>query len=150
MQYGSIGWSVPATLGHALGTSHRVITMVGDGSFQLTAQEVSTMIRNRVDAVLILVNNGGYTIEVEIHDGPYNVIKNWDYVRLVEAFNAEDGAGLGLRARTGGEFRAALQRALAHRDGPTLIEVVIGRDDCSRELLEWGARVARANGRAPR
>lgn len=150
MQYGSIGWSVPATLGYALGTQKRTITMVGDGSFQLTAQEVSTMIRRGADPILVLINNGGYTIEVEIHDGPYNVIKNWNYAQLIEVFNAADGRGLGLKARTGGEFRAALQKALAHRDGPTLIEVAIGRDDCSQQLLEWGAKVASANGRPPR
>ena len=37
------------------------------------------------------MNNHGYTIEVEIHDGPYNNIKNWDYAGLINAFNAEDG-----------------------------------------------------------
>lgn len=150
MLYGSIGWSVPATLGYAIGSQRRTVTMVGDGSFQLTAQEVSTMIRNKIDPILILINNGGYTIEVEIHDGPYNVIKNWNYAGLIDVFNADDGHGLGLKARTGGEFRDALQKALAHRDGPTLIEVAIGRDDCSQQLLEWGAKVAQANGRPPK
>ncbi|KAI7992248.1 hypothetical protein LOK49_LG12G00636, partial [Camellia lanceoleosa] len=32
--------------------------------------------------IIFLINNGGYTIEVEIHDGPYNVIKNWKYTGL--------------------------------------------------------------------
>ncbi len=49
MQYGSIGWSVGATLGYAVATNgqKRVIALIGDGSFQLTAQELSTMIRCR-------------------------------------------------------------------------------------------------------
>ncbi len=38
----------------------------------MTAQEVSTIIRNKIKATIILINNNGYTIEVEIHDGPYN------------------------------------------------------------------------------
>jgi TPP-dependent 2-oxoacid decarboxylase len=33
------------------------------------------------------MNNGGYTAEVEIHDGPYNVIKNWNYTGLVDAIH---------------------------------------------------------------
>lgn len=35
------------------------------------------MIRYGQNPIIFLINNGGYTIEVEIHDGPYNVIKNW-------------------------------------------------------------------------
>jgi pyruvate decarboxylase len=73
MQWGHIGWSVPATFGYALGApDRRIVPMVGDGSFQLTAQEVCQMIRLKLPALIFLVNNRGYTIEVEIHDGPYN------------------------------------------------------------------------------
>ena len=150
-QAGSIGWSVPATLGYELGceTPIRVIAMIGDGSFQLTAQEISTMIRYGVKPIIVLINNRGYTIEAEIHDGPYNRIKNWDYAGLVEVFNAGEGNGLGLHAATVEELDKAMERALAH-DGPCLIEVPIDPHDCSKELREWGSRVAVANGRAPR
>jgi TPP-dependent 2-oxoacid decarboxylase len=150
MQYGSIGWSVGATLGYALGRSAgRLISCIGDGSFQLTAQEISTMIRYDVDPIIFLINNGGYTIEVEIHDGPYNPIKTWRYAALMEVFNADDGNGWGARVTTEGELDAAIEKALAH-DGPSLIEIVVDRDDCSERLLEWGARVARNSGRPPR
>jgi len=57
--------------------------------------------------------------------------------------------GLGLHATTVGEFDTAMDRALVH-DGPCLIEVPIDPHDCSRELREWGSRVAVAIGRAPR
>jgi TPP-dependent 2-oxoacid decarboxylase len=149
MQYGSIGWSVGATLGYALGTPRRVITLVGDGSFQMTAQEVSTMIRYDLRPIIFLINNGGYTIEVEIHDGPYNAIKNWDYAGLVDVFNAGEGKGWGTRATTQNQLDAAIARALDH-DGLSLIEVIIDRDDCSKDLLEWGRHVAANNGRPPR
>ncbi|KAI5418668.1 Pyruvate decarboxylase 2 [Lathyrus oleraceus] len=66
MQYGSIGWSV-------------------------TAQDVSTMMRCGQKTIIFLINNGGYTIEVEIHDGPYNVIKNWNYTGLVDAIHNGEG-----------------------------------------------------------
>jgi TPP-dependent 2-oxoacid decarboxylase len=150
-QAGSIGWCCPATLGYELGSPAptRVVAMIGDGSFQLTAQEVSTMVRYGLKPIIVLLNNRGYTIEAEIHDGPYNRIKNWDYAALMEVFNADDGKGLGLHATTSGEFDAAMDRALKH-DGPCLIEVPIDPHDCSRELREWGSRVAAANGRAPR
>ena len=148
MQWGHIGWSVPATFGYAVkATDRRIVLMVGDGSFQLTAQEVCQMVRHKLPVIIFLVNNHGYTIEVEIHDGPYNDIKNWDYAGLMKVFNAADGAGLGLFASNGGELAAAIEKALAHTGGPTLIECSIERDDCTRELLEWGTRVAAANSR---
>jgi TPP-dependent 2-oxoacid decarboxylase len=150
MQYGSIGWSVGATLGYCLGSRDRkVLAMIGDGSFQLTAQEMSTMIRYGVKPIIFLINNGGYTIEVEIHDGPYNKIKNWNYAGLMEVFNAGDGKGRGWQAGTNGELDQAITEAQDH-DGPALIEVVIDRDDCSKTLLTWGAHVAKNNGRPSR
>ena len=151
MQYGHIGWSVPATFGYALAApDRRIIALIGDGSFQLTAQEVAQMIRRNIPAIIFLINNHGYTIEVEIHDGPYNNIKNWDYAGLIGAFNAEDGHGRGLRATTGGELAEAIKVALANTEGPTLIECVIDRDDCTAELISWGRLVSAANGRPPR
>jgi len=149
MQYGSIGWATGATLGVTIagGEARRTVALIGDGSFQLTAQEVSTMIRFRTNPIIFLLNNRGYTIEVEIHDGPYNNIKNWDYAGLVGVFNAEDGDGLGLKANTAVELARAIDQARAHLNGPVLIECALDRDDCTKELLEWGSRVAAANGR---
>jgi pyruvate decarboxylase len=151
MQWGHIGWSIPAALGYALGRPcKKILVMVGDGAFQVTAQEVSQMVRHRLPIVLLLINNAGYTIEVEIHDGEYNRIKNWDYAAMVEAFNAGDGCALGIRATTARELREALQRASLNTEGPTLVECVVHRDDCSRELINWGHFVATANARPPR
>jgi pyruvate decarboxylase len=149
-QAGSIGWSVPATLGYEMGctTPTRVIAMIGDGSFQMTAQEVSTMIRHGTRPIIILVNNRGYIIEDAIHQGPYNKIKNWDYAGLMNAWTNGEGKGLGLHAKTAGELSAALARATTH-DGPCMIEVAIDPQDCSPEMREWGTRVAAANGKPP-
>lgn len=98
MQWGSIGWSVGASFGYALGLepARRLVSMIGDGSFQLTAQEVANMIRYGLNITIFLINNCGYVIESAIHDGPYNYYKNWDYAALMQAWNAEDGHGLGL------------------------------------------------------
>jgi hypothetical protein len=60
-----------------------IYILIGDGSFQVTCQEVSTMIRQNVRAIIFLINNKGYTIEVQIHDGPYNDIKNWNYSGII-------------------------------------------------------------------
>jgi pyruvate decarboxylase len=66
--YCSIGWGLPASLGSqiAQGNKGRSILLIGDGAFQMTAQEVSTMIRMRSNAIVIILNNLGYQIEVRI------------------------------------------------------------------------------------
>ena len=58
---------------------------------QVTVQDVSTMIRYGQNPIIFLINNGVYTIEVKIHDGPYNVIKNWNYIGLVDALHNGEG-----------------------------------------------------------
>uniref|UniRef100_A0A0E0L3M9 pyruvate decarboxylase n=1 Tax=Oryza punctata TaxID=4537 RepID=A0A0E0L3M9_ORYPU len=151
MQYGSIGWSVGATLGYAQAAKDkRVISCIGDGSFQMTAQDVSTMLRCGQKSIIFLINNGGYTIEVEIHDGPYNVIKNWDYTGLIDAIHNSDGNCWTKKVRTEEELIEAIATATgAKKDCLCFIEIIVHKDDTSKELLEWGSRVSAANSRPP-
>ncbi|VAH57590.1 unnamed protein product [Triticum turgidum subsp. durum] len=151
LQYGSIGWSVGATMGYAQAAKDkRVISLIGDGSFQVTAQEVSTMLRWEQNNIIFLINNGGYTIEVEIHDGPYNVIKNWNYTGVVEAFHNGEGKCYTAKVRTEEELKKAIEASLGpNKDSLCFIEVIVHKDDTSKELLEWGSRVSAANSRPP-
>ncbi|KAI8574040.1 hypothetical protein RHMOL_Rhmol01G0323500 [Rhododendron molle] len=151
MQYGSIGWSVGATLGYAQAVpDKRVIACIGDGSFQVTAQDVSTMIRCGQKTIIFLINNGGYTIEVEIHDGPYNVIKNWNYTGLVDAIHNGEGNCWTMKVRCEEELIEAIAMATGEKkDCLCFIEVIVHKDDTSKELLEWGSRVSSANSRPP-
>ena len=60
MQWGHIGWSIPASFGYAMSARHRkVVTMIGDGSFQVTAQEASQMVRHKLPVIIFLINNRG-------------------------------------------------------------------------------------------
>jgi indolepyruvate decarboxylase len=139
--YGSIGYSVGATLGASLAAQGRpVVLFVGDGSFQVTCQDVSTMIRNRLKPVIFLINNDGYTIERVITDRPYNDIQPWHYHKLVEIF----GGGPGLDVRTEGELEEALGQATA-ADGLTFIEIHTGRLDCPEALRSAGRSMAKTN-----
>ncbi|KAJ8624476.1 hypothetical protein MRB53_033006 [Persea americana] len=151
MQYGSIGWSVGATLGYAQAAKDkRVIACIGDGSFQVTAQDVSTMLRCGQNSIIFLINNGGYTIEVEIHDGPYNVIKNWNYAAFVDAIHNGEGKCWTAKVQCDEELKEAIAVAQGEKeDCLCFIEVIAHKDDTSKELLEWGSRVSSANGRPP-
>ncbi|AES79534.1 pyruvate decarboxylase [Medicago truncatula] len=151
MQYGSIGWSVGATLGYAQAVPEkRVIACIGDGSFQVTAQDVSTMLRCGQKTIIFLINNGGYTIEVEIHDGPYNVIKNWNYTGLIDAIHNGEGKCWTTKVFCEEELVEAIATATGpKKDSLCFIEVIVHKDDTSKELLEWGSRVSAANSRPP-
>jgi indolepyruvate decarboxylase len=139
--YGSIGYSVGATLGAGMAAQGRpVVLFVGDGSFQVTCQDVSTMIRNRLKPVVFLINNDGYTIERVITDRPYNDIQPWHYHKLVEVF----GGAPGLDVRTEGELEDALGQA-ATADGLTFIEIHTGRLDCPESLRSAGRSMAKTN-----
>jgi indolepyruvate decarboxylase len=95
VNWGSIGYSVGALLGTLTAApERRHILFVGDGSFQVTAQELSTILRHDYKPVIFLINNGGYTIErgylgkTEI----YNDIANWSYADLPKVFRRDTSA----------------------------------------------------------
>lgn len=139
--YGSIGYTVGATLGAGMAApDRRVVLFVGDGSFQVTCQDLSTMIRNHLKPVIFLINNDGYTIERVICDRPYNDIQPWHYHKLVEVF----GGGLGLDVRTEGELEDALGK-VATADGLVFIEIHTERLDCPESLRSAGESMAKTN-----
>lgn len=148
MQYGSIGWSVGAFLGLAAAGPHRrILGLIGDGAFQMSAQELSTVLRLKLPGLIVLLNNGGYTIEASIHDGPYNRIQNWHYVRLAEALQDQGQDRqqvLALVVRTEADLLAALAK---RKDFPglTFLEVILDRKDCSKGLPGWGTALADFN-----
>lgn len=97
--YGSIGYALPATLGicraeRDLGSNRRIILVQGDGSAQMTVQELSSYLRHDIKAPeVFLLNNNGYTVERYIK-GPtrsYNDIQGtWDWGKLLEVFGDKD------------------------------------------------------------
>lgn len=95
--WGSIGFTTGACLGAAFAAEEidpkkRVILFIGDGSLQLTVQEISTMIRWGLKPYLFVLNNDGYTIERLIHGekAQYNDIQPWKNLDLLPTFGAKD------------------------------------------------------------
>lgn len=91
----SIGHMLPAAQGAALAQQHnpndnkslkpgRTILLDGDGSFQVTAQELSTIIRLRLNMTIFIINNDGYAYERHIHGmhATYNSLAPWSYTSL--------------------------------------------------------------------
>jgi len=131
--YVSIGYSLPATLGAKLAAPNlRPIAFVGDGAFQMTVQELSTIIRQGLNPIIFLMNNDGYAIERIFHDGPYNDLQMWQYHRFPEIF----GGGWGCEVKTEGELENALKQALSRPGELAFIEVHLDRLDYWDSLLK--------------
>src|SRR4029453_12614473 len=95
VNWGSIGYSVGALLGTLTAApERRHILFVGGGSFQVTAQELSTILRHDHKPVIFLINNGGYTIERGYlgKDETYNDVANWSYADLPKVFRRDTSA----------------------------------------------------------
>jgi TPP-dependent 2-oxoacid decarboxylase len=138
--YLSIGYSVPGTLGAKLAAPEkRPITFVGDGAFQMTAQELSTIARHGLNPVIFLINNDGYTIERVIKDGSYNDLHMWKYFMLPEVFKS----GWGCQVKTEGDLEEALEKVQEKPDEMALIEVMLDRWDCSEGLKRLGISLRR-------
>lgn len=142
--YLSIGYALPATLGAALADpGRRPLALIGDGAMQMTVQELSSLCRRKTNAIILLMNNDGYTTERVIHEGPYNDIQAWDYHRLPEVF----GGGWGRRVRTEDELEECLELARASNEGPILIEIMLDRYDTTEALQRLGAQLSPDPGR---
>lgn len=135
--WGSIGYTLPAILGAGLADrERRPVLLIGDGSAQLTIQEMGVIIREQLPAVVVLVNNDGYTVERAIHgpDQSYNDIPRWRWELVPQLFGAAEGTYRYHRVTTEAELLEACRDTMAHRDHLVLIEAITARDDIPRLL----------------
>jgi indolepyruvate decarboxylase len=129
--YTSMGFAVPAALGAKLARPDlRVVVIVGDGAFQMTGMELSTIVRRRLPVTVIVLDNRGYGTERLLLEGSFNDINPWEYQLLPQVL----GGGTGWEARTEGEFDAAITAAFADTAAMNLIRVHIAEDDRSTTL----------------
>ena len=117
--WGSIGYTFPAAQGAALAAreldkskpldkKRRVILFEGDGSAQLTAQTIGTMLKHNLDIIIILINNDGYTIERWVHGmkAEYNDIPRWRYTDLPITMGGTEENCTSYRVTTRAELEA--------------------------------------------
>jgi indolepyruvate decarboxylase len=135
--WGSIGYTLPATLGAGLAErDRRPVLLIGDGAAQLTVQELGVFSREGLSPVIVVVNNDGYTIERMIHGktAPYNDIVAWHWADIPTALGVTEH--LFFRAENYGELDDAFVAAADHRDRMVLIEAVVPRLDIPDLLTE--------------
>jgi indolepyruvate decarboxylase len=138
--YTSMGFGVPAAVGASMANPiPRVLVVVGDGAFQMTGMELSTIARYGLNPIVVVLNNHGYTTERFLLEGPFNDIHGWAYHKIPEVL----GAGLGLEIRTVGELDQALEVAQANTSSFSLLNVHLDPYDRSPALERLAAKLSK-------
>ncbi|KAK5721964.1 hypothetical protein LTR15_006558 [Elasticomyces elasticus] len=134
----SIGQMLPAAQGISLakrdlGLPGRTILFEGDGSFQVTCQALSDIIRCKLDVTIFIVNNAGYTYERWLNgmQAEYNDVPAWRYTELAKVFGApSDYPVLAVTVRTMTELVNLLaQESIYDGKGLKIVDVVMDAED---------------------
>jgi indolepyruvate decarboxylase len=128
--WGSIGWATPAAFGVALSDpSRRTILITGEGSHQLTANDIGAMGRFGANVIVFVLNNDGYLVERALEENPnwtYNDLAPWKYAELPKALGCANWYTA--RVTTLGELDEAMKAARASKTG-AYIEMIGGKMD---------------------
>ena len=141
--WGSIGFTLPALLGSQMAApERRHLLFIGDGSFQLTAQELSTILREEQNPIIFLLNNRGYTIERFIlgMEQEYNDIADWRYTDLVRAFSPSTRMQT-FQVRTEGELAETLE-TIQDTEVGAFVELHLDPFDAPKGLQAFGPQTA--------
>lgn len=146
----SIGYMLPAAQGAALAQRElakagkyygvkepRTVLFIGDGSFQMTAQELATIIHHDLDVTVFLINNDGYTIERCLHGKKqhYNSVSRWKYLQAPALFGASDST-FTAPAKTWGDLETILNNPkFQGRHGLKMVEIFLDREDTPPGIL---------------
>jgi indolepyruvate decarboxylase len=141
--YTSMGFAVPAALGASTARPDaRVVALVGDGAFQMTGMELSSIVRAKSPVIVIVLNNCGYGTERLLHPGDwkFNEVQPWQYQNLPDVL----GGGTGYEVFTEGEFDLALTDAWQDTTGPSIIHAHLDRNDASEALKRLAAKMSKS------
>ncbi len=123
---GTMGFGLPASIGAKLGRpDDEVWAVAGDGGFQMSIPELATIVQEKLNIKIAIVNNHflGMVRQWQdlMHNKRYSQTQMWtpNFQKLAEAYGI-----LGLRAASQTEMRRIIDQARAH-DGPVLCEFVV-------------------------
>lgn len=140
---GTMGFALPSAIGAKFGAPQRnVIAVIGDGGFQMTLQELGTIMQFNVDLKIIILNNHflGMVRQWQqlFHDKRYSFVNitSPDFVALAKAYNI-DGKSISKREN----LQSALQEMLNHK-GSYLLEIMVGKENNVFPMVPQGCGVA--------
>jgi indolepyruvate decarboxylase len=137
----SIGYATGALLGATLATpGRRHILLTGEGSLQMTVQELSTVMRHGLRPLIFVINNSGYTVERAVlgKDAKYNDVANWRYSELPNVFSRDNKAETYV-VTTSNELQKVLD---SPHSGMVFVESVMDKYDAPIDLIVGGHALA--------
>jgi indolepyruvate decarboxylase len=137
----SIGYATPALLGAILASpGRRHILLTGEGSLQMTVQELSTVMRHDLKPFIFVINNSGYTVERAVlgKDAKYNDVANWRYSELPNVFSRDKKAETYV-VQTSNELQKVLD---SPHSGMVFVESVMDKYDAPIDLIVGGHALA--------
>ncbi|MCW0482796.1 biosynthetic-type acetolactate synthase large subunit [Gaoshiqia sediminis] len=140
---GTMGYGIPAAVGAQLGAKDRkVVTFVGDGGFQMTLQELGTIVQNKLPVKIILLNNNFLGMVRQWQQLFFE--KRYSFTELTNPDFIMIANGFGMPAHKvtkREELEAGIQKMMEH-DGPYLLEVVVEKEDNVFPMVPAGASVS--------
>lgn len=140
---GTMGFALPAAIGAKYGAPDRtVVAIIGDGGFQMTLQELGTIMQAGVDVKILILNNEflGMVRQWQelFHSKRYSFvdIQSPDFVQLAKAYRIE-----GRKISQREHLKEALSEMLNH-EGSFLLEVMVGKENNVFPMVEAGTSVS--------
>jgi acetolactate synthase-1/2/3 large subunit len=140
---GTMGFALPAAIGAKFGAPNRtVIAVIGDGGFQMTLQELGTIMQSEVDVKILILNNRflGMVRQWQqlFHDKRYSFvdIASPDFVMVAKGYGI---AGQSIDKRE--ELKQALKTMLDHK-GAYLLEAFVGKENNVFPMVPQGCSVS--------
>jgi len=140
---GTMGFALPAAIGAKVGAPERtVVAIIGDGGFQMTIQELGTIMQSEIDLKIIILNNRflGMVRQWQelFNEKRYSFvdISSPDFVRVASAYGID-----GIRVSERKDLKPALAAMLEHK-GPYLMEIMVGKENNVFPMVPQGCSVA--------
>ncbi len=140
---GTMGFALPAAIGAKFGAPDRtVVAVIGDGGFQMTLQELGTIMQSGIDVKILILNNEflGMVRQWQqlFHDKRYSFVNitSPDFVALAKSYYID-----GQRISERSDLQSALKAMLDHK-GSYLLEVMVGKENNVFPMVPQGCSVA--------
>jgi len=139
---GTMGFGFPAAIGAQLGRpDDLVIAVVGDGGFQMTLFELATAVIEKLPIIILVLNNHylgmvrqWQELFFDERESGVDLVGNPDFVKLAEAYGAT-----GYNLKRPADIRKVLEKAIAHRGGPVLINAEVTKNENVFPMIPAGA-----------
>ncbi|MFQ6051331.1 MAG: biosynthetic-type acetolactate synthase large subunit [Candidatus Hydrothermarchaeota archaeon] len=140
---GTMGFGFPAAMGAKVARPEsNVVDIAGDGSFLMVCQDLATVVENNIPVVVLILDNRALGMvrqwQMLFFDKRYSAVDfraQPDFVKLAEAFGAR-----GELVERPGEVAPALKEAF-DSGKPTVINVIVDRDECVFPMIPPGAKM---------